>query len=331
MFVLIASVSSDCSSWVKSFSPTGNLPPKRHSSSRLTTTSGVQKISKLYEDQNCINISPPSSPEQDVLEFRHELLNIEDPFVSCSCGIGYPHKRLSFIGYHFVLIGKFPLDSELQQLQNLRSGHCSSSVVSQNEAGTICESSQPNYVTELRNTDEQTNLDSSFESLCYLTELQRDCAEVPYTSLNSILRKLHHLLKRKSSERCVWLHQRSTQRTQVSFNHVSKAFQILKVFRSPNGLSGLIAFGVREITSNLEAKIENQGEERKDESNCFGDPHTVLNCPNRFRGLLKRNLLVISEFEDSSQDVSATLFDRKCCLVLGCHRFWLLNKLRYDF
>ncbi|CAH8874385.1 unnamed protein product [Trichobilharzia szidati] len=402
------SVSSDHSSWVKSFGPTGDLPPKRHSSSRLTTTSGVQKISKLYEDQNCINISPPSSPEQDVLEFRHELLNIEDPF---------------------------PLDSELQQLQNLRSDHCSSSVVSQNEGSTICESSQPDYVTELQNTDEQTNLDSSFESLCYLTELQRDNTEIPYASLcvkslprrvppNSMLRKLHHLLKRKSSERCVWLHQRSTQRTQVSFNHVSKAFQILKVFRSPNGLSGLVAFGVREIISNLEAKIENQNEEQKDESNCFGvlllptsgipsgmeavfssttrnpflgdslkcgdcvavfgpwstyhsrefdnlpvmhsffwveriksealvgnnfpdfhtnfvkpqlitcpclsscDPHTVLSCPSRFRVLSKRNLLVISGFEDSSQDVSATLFDRKCVLVLGCHRFWLLNKLR---
>lgn len=78
----------------------------------------------------------------------------------------------------------FQSPNEFQQIQNLISGNCSSSVSSQNENAVICEYSQPSSVTEVVNQNEFTNLDeSNFDSLCYLTELQRDCSELPYTNL----------------------------------------------------------------------------------------------------------------------------------------------------
>ncbi|VDO95253.1 unnamed protein product [Schistosoma mattheei] len=63
-------------------------------------------------------------------------------------------------------------------------GAASILVSSQNENAVICEYSQPSSVTEVVNQNEFTNLDeSNFDSLCYLTELQRDCSELPYTNL----------------------------------------------------------------------------------------------------------------------------------------------------
>ncbi|CAH8648721.1 unnamed protein product [Schistosoma intercalatum] len=404
---------NDSSSWICSFGPTNSLRPKR-SFSRVAPDSRIVINTKSQEDEGCINISPTSSPEGETFELGHQLLSIENL--------------------------DEPLSSnEFQQLQNLISGNCSSSVSSQNENAVICEYSQPSSVTEVVNQNEFTNLDeSNFDSLCYLTELQRDCSELPYTNLtvkslprrissNSILRKLHYLVKRNSSERSIWLHQRSTQNILDSTKHASKTFQILRVFRNySDSLPGLVAFGVREVVTPLENKTEisnaNENVSNKfailllpisgvpfvteelfsstatnfvlgndlkcgdlvmvfspwltypshefnslpvmysffwverlrhevlsDVENDFPNsqiiPHKpelitcscliscdafiVLNCPKRFKGLAEPKSSVIQTFQDSSENMLTEIFNRKCFLVLGCYRFWLLKKLRY--
>ncbi|CAH8678800.1 unnamed protein product [Schistosoma rodhaini] len=232
----------DSSSWVYSFGPTNSLRPKR-SFRRVAPDSGIV-INTKNQDEGCINISPTSSPEGETLEFGHQLLSIENLDEPIS-------------------------SNEFQQLQNLISSNCSSSVSSQNENAVICEYSQPSSLTEVIYQNGFTNLDESdFDSLCYLTELQRDCSELPYKNLtvkslprrissNSILRKLHHLVKRNSSERSIWLHQRSTQNILDSTKHTSKTFQILRVFRNySDNLPGLVAFGVREVVTHLENETE---------------------------------------------------------------------------
>ncbi|CAH8564337.1 unnamed protein product [Schistosoma turkestanicum] len=404
----------DSSSWVDSFGPTNNVPPKR-SFSRVAPHSGIVMNPENQEDQCCIDISPTSSPEGETLEFGHQLLSIEN--------LDEPTSSAN----------------EFQQLQNLISGNCSSSVSSQNENAVICEYSQPSSSIEIVDRDECTNLDeSNFDSLCYLTELQRDCSVLPYTNLtikslphripaNSILRKLHHLIKRNSSERSIWLHQRSTQNILDSTKHTSKTFQILKVFHNySNNLSGLAAFGVREIIAPLENKAEvpNDNEDvpnkfailllpisgvssgteelfsftaanlvlgddlkcgdsivifnpwstftsdefnnlpimhsffwverlkhgvssevendfpnsqinsvKPEVINCSCliscDPSVIMNCSKRFKRLAQSNSSTTQAFQLSSGNLLTEIFTRKCFLVLGCYRFWLLKKLRY--
>ncbi|CAH8652898.1 unnamed protein product [Heterobilharzia americana] len=258
------------------------------------------------------------------------------------------------------------------------------------------------------------------------------CQSLPHRiPSNSLLRRLHHLVKRTSSERSIWLHQRLTQKTSDFTNRASKIFRIVKILRNfTESLSGLVAFCVREIISDLEIEVENyDGQQNNKGSNSFAilllpisgvalgtegpfsaavgncllgddlkcgdfvmifgpwltysresnhlpvmhsffwveriksripnchlfldktipnfqansiqpqvitcsclsscDPCAMLNCPNRFRGLLEQKLSVISESLNSSGDTLTTVFNRKCFLVIGCCRFWILKKIRY--
>ncbi|KAH8867304.1 60S ribosomal L8 [Schistosoma japonicum] len=400
------------SSWVKYFGPTNNLLPKRPSA-RTKSTLGIVLNTENREDQHCVNISPTSSPEE-TLAFGHELLSIDNLDEPTSLGNEF-------------------------QIQNSISGNCSSSVSSQNENVLICEHSQPSSEVAEVNVKECTNLDESdFDSLCYLTELQRDCSELPYAYLtvkslphrissNSILRKLHHLVKRNSSERSIWLHQRSMENILDPSKHASKTFQILKIFRNySSSLSGLVAFGVRDITtptknemgsSNVNKNLLNTfavillpisgisvdteglfsfnsgnfilGDVLKcgDFVAVFGpwstyssrefsdfpvmhsffwverlkhdvlsgsnhdlpdfqimtfkpeltncpcllscDPSVVVNCSKRFKRLPEPRSSVLQNFQDSSENSLTGMFNKKCILVLGYYRFWLLKKLRY--
>ncbi|KAK4475207.1 hypothetical protein MN116_002286 [Schistosoma mekongi] len=399
------------SSWVKYFGPTNNLRPQRPSA-RAKPTLGIVISTENREDQHCVNISPTSSPEE-TLAFSHELLSIDN--------LDEPTVTNEF------------------QLQNSISGNCSSSVSSQNENVVICEHSQPSSEVAEVNVKGCTNLDESdFDSLCYLTELQRDCSELPYACLtvkslphrissNSILRKLHHLVRRNSSERSIWLHQRSMENILDPTKHTSKTFQILKIFRNySSSLSGLVAFGVRGIATPTKDEMELSSVNKNlpntfavillpvsgisvdteglfsftsgnfilgDVLKCgdfvtvfgpwstyssleFGDfpvmhsffwverlkhdvlsgldnnlpdfqitplkpeltncpcllscdPSVVANCSKRFKRLPEPRSSVLQNFQYSSENLSTVMFNRKCILVLGCYRFWLLKKLRY--
>ncbi|XP_018645806.1 hypothetical protein Smp_162860 [Schistosoma mansoni] len=314
----------DSSSWVYSFGPTNSLRPRR-SFRRVAPDSGIVINTKNQEDEGCINISPTSSPEGETLEFGHQLLSIENLDEPIS-------------------------SNEFQQLQNLISGNCSSSVSSQNENAVIYSTKHTSKTFQIlrvfRNYSDNLPGLVAFGVREVVTHLENETETFDVNE--NVSNKFAILLLPISGVPFGAEELFSSTATNFVLGNDLKCGDFVMIF-SPwstypshefNSLPVLHSFfWVERLKHEVLSDVENdfpdpQITPHKLElitCSCLNscDPFVVLNCSKRFKGSAEPKSSVIQTFQDSSEKMLTEIFNRNCFLVLGCYRFWLLKKLRH--